>query len=272
MKSGKQARKNHPYHPVRPYLVITLNKRTCRSLCHKTHTAPKSHTMARQYVTHRCAKRIVAQSRLMQKTDVSALHTLLKLLTCVLICRIVIAVVLSYRDYMPPNFTNDFLQGRQGYFFGSYQWAFTVHITSGPMSLVLGMILLNERFRRQYSYWHRCIGRVQVVCVLLLVAPSGLWMAWNAHAGFVAETGFGVLAIATAACIALGWRSAVKRRFAEHRCWMSRCFALLFSAVVLRFIGGLTTVAGVESEWVYPVAAWACWVLPLLAYEMSRQR
>ena len=140
------------------------------------------------------------------------------------------------------------------------------------MSLVLGMILLSEEFRRRYSYWHRCMGRIQVVCVLLLVAPSGLWMAWNAHAGIVAETGFSVLAIATAVCVALGWRSAVKRRFSEHRHWMSRCFALLFSAVVLRFIGGLATVAGAESEWVYPIAAWASWVLPLLAYEVSRQR
>ena len=206
------------------------------------------------------------------KIENSALQTLLKLLTCVLICKIVIAVVLSYRDYMPPNFRNDFLQGRESYFFGSYQWAFYVHITSGPMSLVLGMILLSEKFRRRYSYWHRCLGRVQVVCVLLLVAPSGFWMAWNAHAGFVAESGFGVLAIATAACVALGWRSAVKRRFAEHRHWMSRCYSLLFSAVVLRFIGGLATVAGVESERVYPIAAWASWVLPLMVYEVSRQR
>jgi hypothetical protein len=212
------------------------------------------------------------QIRSMKKTDASSLHTLLKLLTCILICKIVIGVVLSYRDYIPPNFTSDFLQGRKGYFFGSYQWAFYAHITSGPMSLVLGMILLNERFRRQYSYWHRCIGRVQIACVLLLVAPSGLWMACNAHAGLIAETGFGVLAIATAVCVALGWRSAVKRRFAEHRRWMSRCYALLFSAVVLRFIGGLATVAGVESEWAYSVAAWASWVLPLVAYEVSRQR
>jgi hypothetical protein len=207
----------------------------------------------------------------MQRTDASALQTLLKLLTCVLICKIVIVVVLSYRDYMPPNFMNDFLQGRQGYFFGSYQWAFYIHITSGPMSLVLGMILLSDELRRRYSSWHRCLGRVQVACVLLLVAPSGLWMAWNAHAGFVAETGFGALAIVTAVCVALGWRSAVNRRFAEHRRWMSRCFALLFSAVVLRFIGGLATVVGAESESIYPIAAWASWVLPLLAYEVSKE-
>ena len=206
----------------------------------------------------------------MQKIDTPSLQTLLKLLTCVLICRIVIAVLLSYRDYMPPNFDADFLLGRKSYFFGNYQWAFYTHITSGPCSLILGMILLSEQVRQRYPALHRCLGRIQVACVLLLVAPSGLWMAWQAHAGVVAETGFGSLAIATAFCVALGWRSAVRRRFAEHRRWMSRCFALLFSAIVLRFIGGMATVVGYESEWTYSIAAWASWLLPLCAYEVSR--
>ena len=208
----------------------------------------------------------------MQRTVTLSLQGLLKLLTCVLICKVVIAVLLSYRDYMPPNFAEDFLQGRERYFYGSYQWAFYVHITSGPCALILGMILLSEQFRRWYPFWHRCLGRIQVACVLLLVAPSGLWMAWYAHAGIVAETGFAALAVATGTCVALGWRSAVRRRFVEHRRWMSRCFALLFSAVVLRFIGGLATVAGFDSEWLYPVAAWTSWLLPLTTLEVCRMK
>ena len=62
---------------------------------------------------------------------------LLQLLTCLLIVKIVVAVFLSYRDYFPPNFDSGFLLDRNGYFFGRYQWSFYVHITSGPLSLVL---------------------------------------------------------------------------------------------------------------------------------------
>ena len=40
------------------------------------------------------------------------LPRILKLLVCVLICRVTAGVFLSYRDYMPPNFESDFLQGR----------------------------------------------------------------------------------------------------------------------------------------------------------------
>lgn len=206
----------------------------------------------------------------MLKIHTTTLQRILTLLVCVLICKIVVGVWLSYRDYMPPNFESDFLQGRAHYFFGGYQWAFYSHITSGPCSLILGMILISEQFRRRFPTWHRYLGRIQVACVLLLVTPSGLWMAFYAETGAIAGTGFAALAVATGTCVALGWRSAMKRRFAEHQRWMLRCFVLLCSAVVLRLIGGVTTVAGVEAAWVYPLAAWTCWLVPLMAYELIR--
>lgn len=203
----------------------------------------------------------------MQKTDYSLSQQILKLLTCALICKIVVVVFFSYRDYMPPNFGSDFLLGRKHYFHGSYQWAFYTHITSGPGSLVLGLILVSERFRLRFSKWHRCLGRIQIANILLLVAPSGLWMARYAESGTIAEAGFAVLAVATGFCAAAGWRSAVRRRFVEHRSWMSRCFVLLCSAVVLRLIGGTATLAGVESSWIYPLAAWTSWLVPLVLFE-----
>ena len=150
-----------------------------------------------------------------------------------MICRVIVGVFLSYRDYMPPNFESDFLHGRQHYFFGSYQWAFYTHITSGPCSLMLGMILVSKQFRLRFAKWHRYLGRMQVACVLLLVTPSGLWMASYAETGAIAGTGFVALAVVTGMCVAFGLRSAVKRRFAEHQRWMLRCYLLLCSAVVL---------------------------------------
>ncbi len=206
----------------------------------------------------------------MPNVHTTTLQRILTLLVCMLICKIVVGVLLSYRDYMPPNFESDFLQGRAHYFFGSYQWAFYAHITSGPCSLILGMILIIAHFRLRFPKWHRCLGRIQVACVLLLVAPSGLWMAFYAETGAIAGAGFASLAVATGTCVALGWRSAVKRRFAEHQRWMLRCYVLLCSAVVLRLIGGVATVAGVEAVWVYPLAAWTCWLVPLMAYELHR--
>jgi uncharacterized membrane protein len=177
--------------------------------------------------------------------------------------------VSGYRDYFPPNFNADFLLGRERYFWGSYAIAFYVHLLSGPPALVLGLILLSPQFRNSFPGWHRRLGRVQVLNVLFLVAPSGLGMAYYALTGRIAAVGLGLLAIATAGCVACGWRAAVHRNFASHQRWMTRTFVLLSSAVVIRISGGLATVAGWDEPWVYTCSAWLSWLIPLAVYEVG---
>ncbi len=63
----------------------------------------------------------------------------------------------------------------------------------------------------------------------------------------------------------------MRRRFVEHRRWMSRCYLLLCSTVVLRLMAGLATLTGVEATWIDPLVAWASWLLPLAAFELSRR-
>jgi len=202
----------------------------------------------------------------------SFLVHVLKIAAAVLIVKVTISVVSNYHNYAPPNFTSDFLRGREGYFFGSYQWWFYTHILSGPISLILGMILISARFRIRFPRWHRYLGRVQFACVLLLVTPSGFAMAFRAAAGPVAAVSLATLAFLTATCVSIGTWSAMKRRFAAHRRWMWRCYLLLCSAVVLRVIGGLATVTGMTYSWVDPVATWASWVVPLAVFEIAERR
>ncbi len=205
----------------------------------------------------------------MQSVPSKALERLWRVLAALLICKVTVSVLWNYRDYLPPDFSAAFLIGREGYFFGSYSWAFYPHILAGPCTLIIGLLLLSERFRRRFPKWHRILGRIQVACVLLLVAPSGLWMARYAETGAVAAVGFATLAILTGASAVLGWRLAVQRRFAEHRRWMWRCYILLCSAVVLRLLGGLATVADVGADWPYQFAAWISWMVPLSIFELT---
>ena len=113
----------------------------------------------------------------MPKLGSSALSRLLKALAAILIVKVTLSVLVEYRDYFPPNFESDFLRGRETYFWGHYHLAFFTHIVSGPAALILGAILISERFRRSFPFWHRRLGRIQVALVSLLVTPSGLWMA-----------------------------------------------------------------------------------------------
>jgi len=181
------------------------------------------------------------------------------------VCKTIASVLLSYPEYFPPNFRSNFLMGRSSYFFGPYAWAFYVHVISGPLTLIVGLVLISDSVRRKFPAWHRRLGRIQVVCVFFFVTPSGLWMARYATTGAVAAAGFATLAFATAFCVAKGWRAATQRRFERHRCWMRRGFVLLCSVVVLRTIGGLSE--ALEVEGTYPFAAWLSWLLPLLVLE-----
>lgn len=207
-------------------------------------------------------------SRDMEISRRSSIPTLLKLLAGLLVIKTLVAVLWNYPDYLPPDFQSEFLYGRKACFFGGYQWAFYAHIVSGPIALLLGLMLVNERLMRSRPKLHRRLGRLEGLIVLLAVVPSGFWMAVYAQAGTVAAVGFATLAVATAGCAAMGWKTAIQRRFASHHRWMGRMYLLLSSAVVIRVMGGLATVMDVEAVWFNQAIAWASWLLPMAMAEL----
>ena len=192
---------------------------------------------------------------------------ILKWMVGVLIVKVTISVVMLYPGYFSPDFEMDFLLGRQSYFWGSYSWSFYVHLISGPPTLIVGMLLLSDRFRKFRPGWHRMLGRFQIANVLFFLVPSGIGMAFYAMTGPVAGAGFVLLSIATAAVAFLGWKRAVQKKFKSHRQWMMRLYVLLCSAVVIRVIGGMTTVLQYSEQWVYMMSAWLSWLAPLAILE-----
>lgn len=197
---------------------------------------------------------------------------LLRPLATLLVSVVLAGIVGGYHRYLPPDFEAEFLLGRQAYFFAGYQWAFYAHLAAGPASLALGLLLVSDRLRRRFPAWHRRLGRVLAVLVLGVLVPSGLWMSRYAISGAVAGAGFAALAVATGTTVGLGWRAAVRRHFTEHRLWMERCFLLLSSAVVLRLIAGVATLAAADADWLYPASAWASWLGPIAVHEAVRRR
>ena len=194
--------------------------------------------------------------------------TLLKCLTAILIAKVTCQILSNYPDYFPPNFEAVFLLGRKEHFQGFYRLAFYAHILASPLSLLGGMILTSERFRRRFPTMHRTIGVYQICLVIFLVVPSGLWMSQYALTGLVAGLGFASLAIATGVCTLWGWRLAVRRSFDLHRRWMIRSFLLLCSAVLLRLVAGAATTWNWDVPWLYPFSAWMTWIVPLIIFEV----
>lgn len=204
-----------------------------------------------------------------QALSLKGAWTVLVIAVCALILKVTVVVVMNYRDYLPPNFEADFLQGRDSYFWDGYHLAFYTHIAAGPWTLIVGMLLLSDHFRIRYRKWHRGLGRIQTAVVLVMIVPSGFWMAMYAATGTVARAGFASLALATGLCVYQGWKSAIARQFENHRRWMLRCYILLCSAVVLRLTAGFFIVTDFDAEWIYPASAWTSWLVPLAFFEMT---
>jgi uncharacterized membrane protein len=197
------------------------------------------------------------------------LKTVLRLLVVLLILRVLVAILLIYPDYFPPNFDSLFLLGRERTFHGTYEVAFYIHILSSPFVLLNGLVLLSEYVRRRYGGWHRWLGRMQVAVLLVLVLPSAVVMSRHAFAGWAAGVSFILLSVATAMCAVIGVIEARRRRYDRHRRWMVRSYVLICSAVALRLISGAAGLVGVANpEQAYIVAAWSSWLMPLAVYEV----
>jgi hypothetical protein len=192
------------------------------------------------------------------------------LLAFLLIAKVTLGVLYEYRNYFPPDFESEFLRGRESYFWGMYRWAFYTHLVSGPTTLVAGTILVASGSRPRTLVWHRRVGWAEVACVLLLLVPSGLWMARYAMSGMVAAAGLAVLAVLTAVSVACGARAAWLGRISQHQLWMWRTYILICSAIVIRVLGGLATVMHWSSPRIYAFSTWASWLVPLLLFELMQ--
>lgn len=200
------------------------------------------------------------------------LTAVLRWLAVALVLRVLAVILSNYPDYFPPDFNSLFLHGREATFVGVYRPAFYVHIVSGPVVLVNGLVLLSGYIQRRHGSLHRWLGRFQVGVLLVFVLPSSVVMARHAFGGWPAGLSFVMLSSVTACCAVAGVVHARRRRYNRHRRWMLRTYVLICSAVTLRLISGAAGLVGVPSpEWAYVIAAWTSWLLPLAAYEIAER-
>jgi uncharacterized membrane protein len=149
-------------------------------------------------------------------------------------------------------------------------WLF-IHVAGAVTALALGSLQFLPAPRRGASPPHRWIGRVYVVGCLVGGA-AGLILAPGSSAGPIASAGFGGLAVIWIAVNLLGWRAAVQGRFAEHRRWMIRSWALTLAAVTLRLYLPMVVALHLPFLPWYRAIAFLAWVPNLIAAEFWLRR
>jgi hypothetical protein len=97
-------------------------------------------------------------------------------------------------------------------------------------------------------------------------------LALGSSAGPIAGAGFAAQALLLPVFTWLGWRAAVERRFASHREWMLRSYALIAAAITLRLMIPAAFLLELDFLRAYRVIAWLCWLTNLALVEIAIRR
>ncbi|MFT5168899.1 MAG: hypothetical protein ACI8P3_004144, partial [Saprospiraceae bacterium] len=141
-------------------------------------------------------------------------------------------IVLPYTSW---EWDVDFLLTKQ-YFvhLDHYRLAFYSHIFSSLFVLFSGAFLFSGYVLKNHTVLHRWIGKIYIVLLLFISAPSGMVMAFYANGGWMVKMSFLILTPLWWWCTYKGYQMARRQQFKAHKVWMMRSYALTLSAVSLR--------------------------------------
>lgn len=164
-------------------------------------------------------------------------------------------------------------------------WVLAPHVVFGSIALSTACLQIWPWFRRRHPIAHRRIGRLYVFAGVLPAGLTALVVGATSPFGPVARASNVLLAALWLAVTVTGYRLARRRRFADHRRWMIRSFALTASIITNRIWAAVaflalapqldTTFHGDERLLMWTVAGlstWLGWVIPLLIAEWWLER
>jgi hypothetical protein len=171
--------------------------------------------------------------------------------------------------YIPMQTDVAFLQLKQQYtHITEWRIAFFVHVFSSLLVLFAGFTQFSKKILRQRPKLHRALGYIYVTNILLVTGPAGLLMSFYANGGLSSRIGFVTLSLLWMLFTAVALYKAITKKFAAHRAFMIRSFALTLSAISLRIwkviLAAFTTIPPMDR---YRIIAWLGWTLNLLIAE-----
>jgi hypothetical protein len=147
--------------------------------------------------------------------------------------------------------------------------AFYMHVMGSLVCLGIAPFLFLPTFRKNYLDLHKQLGKAYIFCVLCVGAPSGLYMAFFANGGRLAQIGFTLLSILWIFITYTAYQKIIEKNIIAHKIWMIRSFALTFSAVMLRiWVPLLSYYYEMPHGTTIWVTAWLSWIPNILVAEL----
>lgn len=152
----------------------------------------------------------------------------------------------------------------------SLRWVLIAHITAGGGALILGPFQFFERFRTNYWRLHRVIGILYLlailisgICAVILASTTAYKVNW-AYA-FSLQVWVSVWISASF----IAWRTAIKKKFRQHKEWMTRSYIVTLAFVISGLAIKIPIVRQLGSfADISPSLFWFAWAVPLYVYEI----
>jgi hypothetical protein len=111
--------------------------------------------------------------------------------------------------------------------------AFYVHLPTGVICLFTPIYLFSRKFFKRGLSLHRSIGQLYVWITLLLVCPTGMYLALYAKGGLITQVGFMLQGLLLASFTYQGYQAIQNGNKINHVQYMIRSYAT--ATVVLSF-------------------------------------
>lgn len=152
-----------------------------------------------------------------------------------------------------------------------WRWSFYLHITSSLFVITVGFLQFIPALLKRYPKLHRTCGKVYVILVLFLSAPSGLVMGFYANGGMWAKISFVTISILWWVFTLWSYLAVRNGKIQQHIAWMVRSYALTLSALTLRTYVLLLPLLHLDlsAKNQYVLVAWLSWIPNLLLAEWA---
>lgn len=169
------------------------------------------------------------------------------------------SLLLVYNTLPYFSFSKDFsfIQERSFLFRNElYNACFYIHISAGAICILTALIQFSRYILKKVTSLHRWSGKLYVFVVLVLGAPTGLYMSFFAKGSFWERALFLFMALAWFITTFYGLTTIHKKNVLAHKIWMMRSYAMAMTAVTFRVYHILFYVLGWDHLENYEVSLW----------------
>ena len=148
-----------------------------------------------------------------------------------------------------------------------YKTCFYIHIFAGMFCIGAALLQFSSSLLKKRKKIHVWGGRIYVMMVVLLAAPTGMYMSFFAKGGFTERALFMFMAMSWFFFTLKGFTTILQKQVLAHKIWMTRSYAMAMTAVTFRIYYIILYLFDVELTKNYEVSLWISVLGNMLAAE-----